>query len=239
MVDKNVESIYIHDIVVSEALMQWGFCREAITANSGETLQIGSVVSFERVDVDEVQTATVTGTETAGTYPITIFDPRDSTYKTTTQLAYNANLAAVQAAIDAVLGGNGRVVASGTPVDDTFVLTYSGDEYSGIDVPLATVDVSALTGVTAFVFAQTTAGSVTTNKLNLVTDARLVDGICLVNHGTLTADAESVCLVRGPAIVRGDQLDINSLSLAIITEELAKLGIIVRSQAETSEFQTT
>ena len=220
----------------------WDFCREGFIATSGEDLDIGDLVQKVIVDVDEVQTATVTGTESAGSYVLRIFDPDagggDGAYVNTALIAYNAALAVVQEAIDDALGG-GRVTASGTPVDDTFVLTFVGSGYKGIDVPLVTVP-TLPTDVTAWTFAETTKGSVTSTKLVKCTDPNVVAGICLENLGVLTADTvETVCLVRGPAIVDRDQIDYNSIDESQTDEALERLGIHVRSEPTKTTTQST
>lgn len=225
--------------VVMEEIGVFGFCREAITAKSAEVLNVGSIVDFELVEVDEIQTVTTfTGTGTAGDYTITVFDPRVNAFVTTPLIADAAAHAVINDALDNVLGG-GAVVSSGTVESTSWVLTYSGEQYKGIDVPLAVVDVSAWTGISVCTFVQTTAGSLTSKKAVLVTVAETVKGICLENLGTLSADATALFLVRGPAIVNANQLGINSLALATIKESLARLGIIARSEPATSEFQTT
>ena len=226
--------------VVLEELGVFGYCREAITAKSAEVLNIGSCVDFEFVDVDEIQTNTGwSGTGSAGTYTITVFDPEQGIFVTTAAIDDASAHAVINAALDNVLSSGGAVVSSGTIESTSWVLTYEGEVYQGIDVPLATVDVSLWTGVSAAIFVQTTAGSLTSKKAILITVAENVKGVCLENLGTLAADKTALFLVRGPAIVNANQLGINSLALATIKEALARLGIIARSEPATSEFQTT
>ena len=225
--------------VILEELGVFGYCREAVTAKSAEVLNVGSVIDFELVEVDEIQTvATFTGTGSAGDYTITVFDPRVNAFVTTSLIADAAAHAVINDALDNVLGG-GAVVSSGTIESTSWVLTYSGEQYKGIDVPLATVDVSDWTGVTVCTFAQTTAGSLTSKKAVLVTVAETVKGICLENLGTLAAYTKALFLVRGPAIVNANQLGINSLALATIKEALARLEILARDEPATSDLQTT
>ena len=87
--------------------------------------------------VDEVQTVTPTGTISGGTFTLTLMGV------TTAAIQWNANAAAIKAAIDTAIPGNGVTVGGG-PVNTTaFTLTYVGHG----DVPLASVQ-SSLTGTT-------------------------------------------------------------------------------------------
>ena len=227
--------------VLKEEPGSYGVARAVKTAKSGETLNIGSIVQDELVDVDEIQTNTGwSGTGTAGTYTITFWDSIDNEFKTTADIADAASNATISAALVlAASGGDSGIVSGGTIESTSWTLTYSGARYAGIDVPLATVDVSSWTGVSAAVFTETTKGSITSVKVILITDENKPSGICLENLGTLTADVEALFLVRGPSVVNEDQLGYNSLTKAVVNLALEKLGIIVRSEPAISEFQTT
>lgn len=103
-----------------------------------------------------VDTATITGTLSAGTFAIVVNGT------STGPIAYNANLAAIQAALDAAFGING-VVAAGTVASHT--LTYSGTGYAGTN-PTTSEDISALTGATKVAIVRTTPnGSAILTKL--------------------------------------------------------------------------
>lgn len=98
---------------------------------------------------NEKDTVTISGTPTGGTFTIGV-DGVD-----TTALAYNANAATVQAALEVVVG-SGNVVVSGTaPYTLTFIQDY------GQTPVTVTADGSSLTGGTtpAAVAAQVTAGA--------------------------------------------------------------------------------
>lgn len=105
---------------------------------------------------NEVQTLTITGTPTGGTFTITFGG------QTTDPIAYNASAAAVELAFEAlpnVGAGNGTCAGGalpGTPV----TITFTG-ALAGVDVPLATADGSGLTGGTTpdAAIALTTSGA--------------------------------------------------------------------------------
>lgn len=92
--------------------------------------------------VNEVQTATITGSPTGGTFTLS-FDGA-----TTGALAYNASAATVQAALEALSTiGTGNVTVSGSaggPYTITFVNAWGGQNVSAI-----TKDVTGLTGGTS------------------------------------------------------------------------------------------
>ena len=98
--------------------------------------------------VNEVQTVTIAGTLTAGNAVIT--GPNGSF-----PLAFNGNLAAIQAVIDLAYGAS-RVVVAGTIA--SFTLTYSGTAVAGLDASPIGVDISNLTGATSVVISETVKG---------------------------------------------------------------------------------
>lgn len=105
--------------------------------------------------VNEVQTVTITGTPTGGTVTLTFRGA------TTAAIAYNANAAAVQAALQALstIGSDNATVTGGpgpgTPWAVTFVSSLAAS-----DVPLMTADGALLTGgaTPAVGVAETTKG---------------------------------------------------------------------------------
>lgn len=105
--------------------------------------------------VNEQQTVTITGTPTGGTFTLE-FDG-----EVTAAIAYNANAAAVAAALEALPNiGDGNVSASGGALPGTpVVVTFQGD-LAGEAQPLMTADGSGLTGGTTpdATVAQTTEG---------------------------------------------------------------------------------
>lgn len=106
--------------------------------------------------VNEVQTITMAGPPTAGTFTLT-YDGQ-----TTTGIAFNATAAAVQAALELLTNiGTGNVLGAGGPLPGTAVtITFQGT-LAGKNVSLMTANSTGLTGGTASV-AATTSGSPST-----------------------------------------------------------------------------
>jgi hypothetical protein len=94
---------------------------------------------------NEVQTVTITGTPTGGTFTLS-FDGA-----TTSGIAYNANAATVQAALEALSSVDaGAVVVTGGPGPGTaFTVTFSGTQFQGTNVPAMTASGASLTGGTS------------------------------------------------------------------------------------------
>lgn len=119
--------------------------------------------------VNVVQTFTQTGTATAGTVTLTVPKP-DGSYGTTSALAYNISLANLQTALDTATGVTNGIVAtsvgSAAPFSTPAVLTltYSGTGYAALNQPLATADITNLTGTTAL-----TAAAVQPNRTQVIT----------------------------------------------------------------------
>lgn len=123
--------------------------RIAVRLPGGITYAKGQILSEIQIAArNEVHTLTL-GTATGGTYALLFPDGQ-----ITGAIAFDANAAAIQAALQAVLG-TGSVVVTGT---GPFVLTFSGTEYKNRELSLPQI-VSAVTGGTAPTIAQTTTGS--------------------------------------------------------------------------------
>lgn len=98
----------------------------------------------------EVQTVTITGSPTGGTYTLT-FDG-----STTAGIAYNATAAAVRTALEALPNINvGDVTTGGGPHPGTAITVTFGGQYGG-DVPVMTASGAGLTGGTSPAVAVTT-----------------------------------------------------------------------------------
>lgn len=122
----------------------------------------GSVPTPSGTSSNEVQTVTITGAPTGGTFVLDIGG------QPTTDLAYNASTAAVQAALQALSTvGAGNVTVTGT-AGSSYVLTFGGT-LAAANVPQA-VAVANFTGGTspAISVATTTGGSA--GSLLTVTD---------------------------------------------------------------------
>ncbi|MEV4975523.1 hypothetical protein [Streptomyces scopuliridis] len=103
----------------------------------------------------EVQTVTVTGTPTGGTYTLTFSG------QTTAGIPYNATAAQVKSALEALSNINpGDVATGGGPHPGTAVTVTFGGQYSGDNVAQMTASATNLTGGTspAVAVATTTGG---------------------------------------------------------------------------------
>jgi hypothetical protein len=117
-------------------------------ANTGRTVRlefIGPVGGIE-AGANEIQTLSITGVPTGGTFTLTFAG------QTTAPIAFNATAAAVVAALQAITTinatGNTNLSATGGPLPATpVVLTFIGD-WAGYDVPLITASSAGLTGGT-------------------------------------------------------------------------------------------
>lgn len=127
---------------------------------------------------DEVQTITITGTPTGGSFTLSYGG------QTTGLINHNANAAAVQAALEALSSiGAGNVSCGGgalpgTPVTVTFLKSLGGQ-----NVALMTDNDAGLTGGTAPAVAvtETTPGE-TTGKICLLADLVAGDAIVVVGY---------------------------------------------------------
>jgi len=107
---------------------------------------------------NEQQTVTKSGTVSSGTYTISFQG------QTTAAIAYDATAAAVVTALNLLSNiDSGDVTQSGGPVSTTpMVLTFAG-RYAGVDVPMITVNSSALVGGGSYVPSLTTPGGGSTS----------------------------------------------------------------------------
>jgi hypothetical protein len=113
----------------------------------------------------EVQTVTITGTPTGGTFTLTFQG------ETTAGIAYNATAAAVEAALEALSVVNvGDVTVTGGPGPGTAYTVTFGGQYHGENVAAMTASAASLTGGTSPAVAVTTAtggGSTAVNGLEV------------------------------------------------------------------------
>ncbi|QBJ94422.1 hypothetical protein D0Z67_29060 (plasmid) [Streptomyces seoulensis] len=104
---------------------------------------------------DEVQTVTITGTPTGGTFTLTFNG------QTTSAIVYNATSSAVQSALEALSNiAPGDITCTGGPLPGSPVtVTFSGGAYDGTDVPQMTAAGSFTGGTSpAITVATTTPG---------------------------------------------------------------------------------
>lgn len=137
-VNNNVEFYRNNQTVKENYLPGWSDGRNVSTPGNLTTLN------------NEVQTVTINGTLSAGTYQYT-----DGLGNYSAPVAYNANLAAIQSALDGLFGAS-KVVAAGTIASHT--ITFSGTGVAGVAQPLIGLTTENLTGLTTSKVARTTAG---------------------------------------------------------------------------------
>lgn len=118
--------------------------------------KLGDIINLATTGyTTEVQTITITGTPTGGTFQLAFMS------QVTAPIAYNAAAAAVQAALVALPGiGNGGVTVTGGPGPGTpYVVTFAGQNANAAQ-PLITASGAGLTGGTtpAVGVVRTTAG---------------------------------------------------------------------------------
>jgi|SRR5688572_11438694 len=151
------------DTVTGQKIVPKGLVLAKITS----TAEAGKVGPYQGGTVqNEVQTVTVTGTPTGGTFRLAFRG------QATAAIAYNANAAAVQTALLALanVGASDLAVTGGPGPGTPWVVTYGGN-LAGQDVDALTLDTNSLTGGTnpTVTVTTTTPGGVTTGA---ATDGR-------------------------------------------------------------------
>lgn len=135
-----------YPIIIDEnGLWQYGAVFNALGDKFQDTVAMYDDGFFKCQDIrgtSEVQTETVTAT--GGTRTLTVKD-KDGVSATTGALAYNANAATIQAAIEGLANVEvGDVVVTGT---GPFVYTFGGaGNFGGRDIPLIVIGTGSLTG---------------------------------------------------------------------------------------------
>lgn len=148
-ISRTLARLTVPDVTIdgygSQKVIQKGVVLAAITSGPDS----GKVGPFQGVGVDEVQTLTEGSAISAGTFDLTILGVtiEDIAFDITAanlQIAIRAAIAASSAS-DAYKAIGDSLTVTGGPVATTpFTVTFNGE--IGADVPVMTVDVSALTG---------------------------------------------------------------------------------------------
>jgi hypothetical protein len=130
--------------------------RKVAVSNFGVSLALvsGTLLALKTSDsklyayaeANDVQTVTVSGTLSAGSFRLQAVDSA-GVLQTTDAIAYNANAATIQTALNAVLGTSAVAVA-GTIASMT--VTFSGTGYAAIRQPLLVVGPTLPTGATSY-----------------------------------------------------------------------------------------
>lgn len=135
----------------------------------------------------EVQTVTVTGTPTGGTYTLTFSG------QTTAGIPYNATAAQVKTALEGLSNiAVGEVAVSGGPHPGTAVVVTFGGQYLGDDVAQMTASAASLTGGTSpavTVTTTTAGGGASASDGTEVLAGFLVDGFSFNPTSTKAAGA--------------------------------------------------
>jgi hypothetical protein len=122
----------------------------------------------------EIQSYEISGSPTGGTYPINV-----PTFGTTSALAYNADAAAVQTALQAI-SGLGSVTVSAEGTSPNMIFTVSFDGTSG-DIDSMVIDDSALIGKKAKIKVSTILkGSVNSGDPIVYTTHTQVDRVSII-----------------------------------------------------------
>lgn len=155
---------------------------------------------------NEVQTATITGGPTGGTFTLTFSG------QTTASIAYNATAAVVQTALEALSNVNpGDIKVTGA-AGGPYTLTFGG-QYLGDNVASATATASLTGGTTPGVtMATTTAGGTATATDGTQTFAGFLF--------TEVAFHEGATKVAAPLMVHG-QIDVAKLPVAFDPKDIA------------------
>ncbi len=167
---------------------------------------------------DEVQTITVTGTPTAGTFTLKFVD-ESNVEQTTAAIAWDASTATIQTAVDLVLNPDDSVVLSGTAVTAQ-IYTFSGVNFEKRNQAPVVMDISLLTGATAVANVETTRGG---SGGTQPADSIILEDVTSGASNSIEANF----LVRD-AVVKRSQLVIGTAVMQDVEVELAAVGIVVR-----------
>jgi len=133
--------------------------RTAVNLAPSTTFPRGQLITQVAAAVNDVQTFSITGTPTGGTFTLSGINPLTGKAFTTAAIAYNAAASAVQTALLAVLGTGGAAVTGG-PLPGTNTVVTLGGVQAGLPMPTMTANLAALTGgAPVFAIAHTTTGA--------------------------------------------------------------------------------
>lgn len=105
--------------------------------------------------VDEVATVAISGSLSGGSFNVKAVV--GGVQKTSSNIAYNANTAAIQTGYDSVYGAS-KVVVGGTGTVASHTVTFSGTGVTGLPADPFSIDGSNLTGFTGSTITPTTEG---------------------------------------------------------------------------------
>lgn len=130
-------------------------------------------------NTNEVQTIAKTGTVTGGSFTAA-FDG-----STTVTIAYNATAAQVQTALESILGVGNVACAGGALPGTGVTVTFKG-ELAYQNVPLLTIDTTAITGGGSIGAAETTAGVTGAGMFAKLTDSSTQTAVAILRYDIVT-----------------------------------------------------
>lgn len=205
-----------------------------------------SIFAGTALSTDAQQTITVSGTPTGGDFTLQFTDATHPLGEESATIAYNANAAAVQTALQGIsLLGNGNVTVTGGPGPGTpWVATFTG-EFARTQASLLTLGTNALTGGTSptVAVAQTQAASL--SRLTRVSSFELTFPDMLFYNMTLDQDQPSwsaaVELGVEPTATLEMQHDSQSISFinSLRNNELNYLRVLCRGNPIEAGFRQT
>lgn len=152
--------------------------RDLLTVLSGQTLKLGHVCTIDSAGKakaisatgSETHTYTFTGTPTSGTFTLRLWH-KDGYWVTTTNIAYSASQATVDAAIEAVLGSASVVttVTGGGSAITAIAIAFSGTGYASTVWPLGSVNRESVAGWTAVAITRSTSAGAAQNEVQTIT----------------------------------------------------------------------
>lgn len=126
---------------MSDYLNQWGLASDPQFQRRCQQAGVDAAVAVANEAVDDVQTVTITGTATGGTFTLTWSG------QTTATIAWNSSAGAVQLALQNLSNvGNGNVACTGGPLPGTGItVTFDGTLGNTAQVAM-TIGTNSLTG---------------------------------------------------------------------------------------------
>jgi hypothetical protein len=172
-----------------------------------KTYVAGTVMGQIASSANDIQTVTVTGTPTGGTFTLTGTNPFTGATFTTAAIAYNAAASAVASAVSTALGISGATVTGGGGAlpGTAVTLTFTG-VLAARPVPILALGTNSLTGGTTptAAVAHTTIGR-SAKTFDAYADTTATDPARVVLEYDVTTDAAGNVQYNDAAGVSGGQ----------------------------------
>ncbi len=189
----------------------------------------GDLVGLD--DVSIVRTTIGEG-ETGGGYWRLGLKNLSGVFLWTENIAHDANLAAINLAIENALGAASLVVASGGPLGGAspaaLVITFSGTGYTELPQEMVQVDVSDVEGLAHVTIVETTAGHTAGGDATAVA----------LTAFSSASDGTAIFIFRGPCILDADAMTYPTGGQANAVAALKELGIAALSEPTLTEVLT-